>query len=259
LHQRKIIIAGIFRRRQRFGFFFANAKPTFAAMAYFEKPEPVSRVKFYFGLLAGILVIALLWPLDARVGAALDVAKNPAWQHFAWWCSKIGEGWVVAVVGIFLAILFMLLNSPRIASHIFFIGTVSLLAGLAATILRGLFGRTRPELHGPHGVPPGFYGVWHDGHWIIGKAAFSSFPSGHATTAVGLAAAAWLIHRGWGMVAAIYALAVLWSRIALQWHHLSDVLASTVLGIAMAVLLKPVLLTSVEFQFGNLYRAWKRK
>jgi membrane-associated phospholipid phosphatase len=76
---------------------------------------------------------------------------------------------------------------------------------------------------------------------------------------VGLAAAAWLVHRGWGTVAAIYALAVMWSRIALQCHHLSDVLASTVLGITMAVLLKPVLLTSVEFQFGNLHRAiWKK-
>jgi membrane-associated phospholipid phosphatase len=52
---------------------------------------------------------------------------------------------------------------------------------------------------------------------------------------------------------------VMWSRIALQCHHLSDELASTVLGIAMAVLLKPILLTSIEFQFGNINRAWKRK
>jgi membrane-associated phospholipid phosphatase len=121
--------------------------------------------------------------------------------------------------------------------------------------LRILTGRTRPLAH----AAQGFYGVWHDGHWIIGKYEFSAFPSGHAATAVGLAAAVWLVHRGWGAVAAVYALAVMWSRLALQCHHLSDVVASTVLAIPLAVMLKKVLLLSVEFQFGNLHRAWKKK
>jgi membrane-associated phospholipid phosphatase len=224
-------------------------------MAFFEKPAVVSRRQFYFWLLAGAVAVGVLWPLDGRVDAALDVTRNPALHRLAWWCSKIGEGWVVAVVGIFFAVVFLAMNLPRLAANVFFVGTVSLLAGLAATILRVLFGRTRPTAH----TAQGFYGVWQNGHWLIGKYEFSSFPSGHAATAVGLAAAAWLIHRGWGTVAAIYALAVMWSRIALQCHHLSDVLASTVLGIAMAVLLKPILLTSVEFQFGNMNRAWKRK
>ena len=187
--------------------------------------------------------------------AALDVTHNPALHQLAWWCSKIGEGWVVAVAAMVFAALFVFLNLPRLAANIFFVGLSSLLAGLAATILRVLFGRTRPIAH----APQGFYGVWHNGQWIFGKFEFSSFPSGHAATAVGLAAAAWLLHRGWGAVAAVYALAVMWSRIALQCHHLSDVLASTVLGIALVVLLKPLLLPWVEFQFGNFHRAWRKK
>jgi membrane-associated phospholipid phosphatase len=101
--------------------------------------------------------------------------------------------------------------------------------------------------------------VWHDGHWILGKYDFSSFPSGHAATAVGLAAAAWLIHRGWGAVGAVYALAVMWSRMALQCHHLSDVLASAVLSIVLAVWLKPLLLASMESQFCRLHRAVRKK
>jgi membrane-associated phospholipid phosphatase len=76
---------------------------------------------------------------------------------------------------------------------------------------------------------------------------------------VGLAAAAWLVHRGWGAVAAVYALAVMWSRLALQCHHLSDVVASAVLAVPLALLCKRVMLTSVEFQFGNLHRAWRKK
>jgi membrane-associated phospholipid phosphatase len=207
-------------------------------------------------LLAGAALVALVWPFDSRVDTMLDVTHKPYWHDVAWWCSKVGEGWVVGVAGIILAGIFFFASRPRVAANIFFIALTSELTGLAALILRVLSGRTRPS---NHDVPQGFYGLWHDGHWIVGKYQFSSFPSGHAATAVGLAAAAWLIHRGWGAVAAVYALAVMWSRLALQCHHLSDVIASAVLAVPLATMLKKVLLPSVEFQFGNLHRAWKKK
>ena len=206
-------------------------------------------------LLAGASLVALAWPFDNRVDAALDVTKNPLLHQFAWWCSKLGEGWVPAAAGIFFAIIFVLLNRPGVAAKIFFVALTCEVTGLAGLILRILTGRTRPLAH----AAQGFYGVWHDGHWIIGKYEFSAFPSGHAATAVGLAAAAWLVHRGWGAVAAVYALAVAWSRIALQCHHLSDVVASAALAIPLAVLAKKTLFPTVEFQFGNLHRAWKKK
>lgn len=219
-----------------------------------KSPLAFSR-RFWLWLLAGAGVVAAAFLLDDRVDAALDVTHAAAWKHFAWWCSKIGEGWVIAVAGIFLALVFLRVNRPRVAACIFFVALTSELTGLAATILRVLFGRTRPLAH----VPQGFYGVWHDGHWILGKYDFSSFPSGHAATAVGLAAAAWLVHRGWGAVAAVYALAVVWSRMALQCHHLSDVLASAVLSIALAVWLKPLLLPLLETQSGRLHRIGREK
>ncbi len=206
-------------------------------------------------LLAGLALIAIVWPFDDKVDSALDMTGHPLGQRIAWWCSKLAEGWVIGAVGIFFAIIFFLANRPRLAADIFFIALTSSLTGLVATILRVLFGRTRPT---NHLVPPGFYGLWHDGHWIVGKYQFSSFPSGHSGSAVGLAAAAWLIHRGWGAVAGVYALAVMWSRIALQCHHLSDVVGSTVLAIPLAILIRKVLAPSVEFQFGNWHRAWRK-
>jgi membrane-associated phospholipid phosphatase len=238
----------------RFGFFFAASTPTFAAMAFFEKPTPVPRGRLLLWLLIGAVIVALLWPLDGRVDAALDMSNNPTWHKIAWWCSKLGEGWVIIVAVLALSILFVLVDRPRAAAHIFYAGSVSILVGIVTLIVRALCGRARPTAH----VLPGFYGMWYDGHWIIGKHEFSSFPSGHTVTAVGLAAAVWLVHRGWGAVLAVYALAVAWSRLALQAHHLSDVLASTVIGIVGAMFLKPILLPSVEFQFGNLHRAWKK-
>jgi membrane-associated phospholipid phosphatase len=204
-------------------------------------------------LLAGVVVVAASFWLDNAVDAALDVTPMPAWKHFAWWCSKIGEGWVIAVWGIATALICLFARRPKLAAAVLHVALAALLIGLAATILRVLFGRTRPL---NHDVPQGFYGVWHDGHWLLGKFAFSSFPSGHAATAMGLMAAAWLINRRWGMTALIYALAVTWSRIALQCHHLSDVLASTVLAIAGAFVLQAKLQPFVESQFAKLHRIW---
>jgi len=74
---------------------------------------------------------------------------------------------------------------------------------------------------------------------------------------VGLAAAAWLVHRGWGAAAAVYALAVMWSRIALQCHHLSDVIASTALAIPLALLARQALLPALEYQFDRLHGWWR--
>ena len=206
-----------------------------------------------FWLLAGAAAVAGAFFLDQRVDAALDVTNHPAANHFAWWCSKLGEGQIVGGAGVFLSAMFLVLRRTRVAADIFFVTAASLLIGLAGTIVRILVGRTRPELHGPPGVAQGFYGVWHDGHWIIGKAAFSAFPSGHAALAVGLAASVWLLHRGWGLVAAIYALAVMWSRVALQWHHLSDVVASAVLAVALALVMRKFLRPTVEFQFDRFF------
>lgn len=216
-------------------------------------PKPLFKLLLW--LLAGAAAVALVWPFDSRVDAALDAAKNVRLHDFARWCSKLGEGWVPAVAGVFFAAVFLLANRPQIAARIFFVALTSEITGLAGLILRVLTGRTRPTAH----AAQGFYGVWHGGHWIIGKYEFSAFPSGHAATAVGLAAAAWLAHRGWGAIAAVYALLVAWSRVALECHHLSDVVASAALAIPLAMVAKKALLPSVEFQFGNLRRAWKRK
>ena len=219
-------------------------------MALLQKAD----ANLWLWLLPGAGAIALAWPLDNRVDAALDASRDLSLHQVAWWCSKLGEGWVPAAAGLGLAILYLLLRRPGVAAKIIFVTLTSVLTGLAGFILRVLIGRTRPLAH----EPQGFYGVWHGGHWIIGKYEFSSFPSGHAATAVGLAAATWLVHRGWGALALVYALAVMWSRLALQCHHLSDVVASAVLAIPLAVLFKKILLPSVEFQVGNLDRAWRK-
>jgi len=209
---------------------------------------PNSKWKFLFRLFLGVAAIALAWRLDNRVDAALDVAGKPSLQKLAWWCSEIGEGWAVAAWGILSATIFFLMKRPEAAAKIFFVALTSEIAGLASIIVRAFVGRTRPNAHAAQGI----YGLWHDGHWIIGKYEFSSFPSGHSAVAAGLAAAVWLFNPRWGAVAAVYAVAVMWSRIAQESHHLSDVTASTALAIPIAVLMKKHFASANEIFFEKL-------
>jgi membrane-associated phospholipid phosphatase len=202
----------------------------------------------FLWILAGVAAIALAWQLDGKVDAALDAAGKPALQKLAWWFSKIGEGEIVALWGILCAVIFFLMKRSDVAAKIFFVALTSEIAGLVSIILRAFVGRTRPNAHAPQGI----YGLWHDGHWIVGKYEFSSFPSGHSAVAVGLAAAAWLFNPRWGAVAAVYAVAVMWSRIAQGSHHLSDVIASIVLAIPIAVLMKKYFASSNEIFFEKL-------
>ena len=220
------------------------ARPYNQAVALPQK----SLTRFLLWLLAGVVAIALAWLLDNRVDAALSASKNPSLHRLAWWCSKLAEGWVPALAGIFFTVVFILLHRPIVAAKIVFVVLTCEFTGGVAIFVRLLAGRTRPNAD----VPQGFYGVWHAGHWIIGRYEFSAFPSGHSATAAGLAAAAWMVHRGWGTVAALFALAVMWSRIIMQAHHLSDVMASAVLAIPLAMLSKKVLLPRLESHFANL-------
>jgi membrane-associated phospholipid phosphatase len=181
----------------------------------------------------------------------LNVHNRPVQHAFAMFFSKLGEGWFPALLGIFLAIVFVRRHRPDIAAKIFFVLLTGELAGLTAVIVRLFAGRSRPSAHD---IPQGFYGMWYDGHWIIGQFDFSAFPSGHAAITAGLATAAWMLHRRWGVALALFALAVSWSRVAFQSHHFSDVVASVVLAVPLAVTLKKALLPYLEVRFAKFER-----
>jgi membrane-associated phospholipid phosphatase len=103
--------------------------------------------------------------------------------------------------------------------------------GLAANVVRLLTGRTRPSA----AIAPGWYGLWNHGVWIAGKYEYSSFPSAHTAVAIACVVPLWLLTPGrWRMPVAVpatmIALCIAASRILLNAHHLSDVLASVWLG-----------------------------
>lgn len=106
----------------------------------------------------------------------------------------------------------------------------STLAGMTVNASRLTTGRTRPRAE----APQGWYGSRHDGRWLIGKADFNSFPSGHTATAVGFAGVLLFGAPAWGSVTIAIAGLIAYSRILLGAHHPSDVVAATVIALAVA-------------------------
>lgn len=106
----------------------------------------------------------------------------------------------------------------------------STLAGMAVNASRLTTGRTRPRAE----AAQGWYGPHHDGRWLIGKTDFNSFPSGHTATAVGFAGVLLFGAPAWGSIAVAIAGLIAYSRLLLGAHHPSDVVAATIVALAVA-------------------------
>jgi undecaprenyl-diphosphatase len=100
---------------------------------------------------------------------------------------------------------------------------------LAGELLKGMIGRGRPFVGGAANPYNFSMFSWNE--------AYSSLPSGHATTACALAFAVSALWPRTTWVMVLYAVAIALSRLVLLAHHPSDVVAGALLGVigAMAV------------------------
>lgn len=182
----------------------------------------------------------LIWGsfrIDAPVRAAVvashdkDWRKSPDFQfHSA--VRKYGD-WPFLMAACLVALVAArLLKSRRWMRVVAAAMIASTLSGMLGNVSRLTTGRTRPR-ESPK-IEQGFYGPWHDGHLLIGKSAYNSFPSGHTATAFGLAAVLLFACPAVGVVAVAGAGQVAWSSIVLGAHHPSDVTVSIILSFFVA-------------------------
>jgi undecaprenyl-diphosphatase len=193
-------------------------------------------------LVLGVLVAALLIGcamllLDAH-GVAF-AATLPLWAVDTFnEITDFGKSsWVLIPIGAAI-VLAMLVASPA-AGHMANLVLASLvvrlsyvflavaLPGLFVTIVKRLIGRVRPSAAGPFAYMP-----W---SW---KPAFASMPSGHATTAAAAAIAIGLLWPRARAPMAIYAALIFASRIIIQAHFVSDVIAGAFVGGLGAILVR---------------------
>jgi membrane-associated phospholipid phosphatase len=197
-----------------------------------SNPEPAQarRLPFVLGS-AGVILLVLAFMIDGSVDRWVAANQVASWHNVAQMCSHyFAWHWLMgfAVVGLALAWCF---GRREIMRVICVMMIAASLAGLCADVVRGITGRTRPYFKD---VPQGFYGV-HDGsRWLITKHAYNSFPSGHTAAITGFTVPL-LVWRRRLIVAVVPLIGIVAAaRIYLGSHHLSDVVASVILGTFIA-------------------------
>ena len=190
------------------------------------------------GALAGIVLVAFAMLLiDAR--GFTFAGTLPLW--FVDTFNEITDfgksGWLLIPIGglIVLAAMIATPAAGRIANlvltslivRISYVFIAIALPSLFVTIAKRLIGRLRPSVDGPFVYVP-----W---SW---DAAHASMPSGHATTAVAAAIAVGALWPRARVVMWIYAVLILASRVIIQAHFVSDVLAAAFVGGFGAILVR---------------------
>jgi undecaprenyl-diphosphatase len=188
------------------------------------------------GWKAGIVWLAVLlaaavigfW-LDPIVLPWVSEHSNKAVKNFAAFLSKVGDWPELMVLG--AAGLFLLRHHRRLVTVVLCMMIAATLAGAAVNSSRLFSGRARPN---NTEVTPGWYGVFHDGKWLLDKYKYHSFPSGHTGSALAFFGVIGFAFRRWSWAFLLFGLAIGWSRICLNAHYFSDVLVGGVVGLFFA-------------------------
>jgi membrane-associated phospholipid phosphatase len=196
----------------------------------------------------GLVLISLAFWVDDYVGDHWKLRYRNSFYQWAGLLSKIGNWPSLLAIGTLFSLWFHVRGRIETSRLLLVVLVAGILTGFSSTIIHCAAGRTRPNAH----LRQGFYGPYHNSHWTVGRYEYSSFPSGHTATVVGMTAAFWMWRRRLAVPFGIFAVAVGWSRIAMNSHHLSDVVAAAVWG----VLVGPWMFTLIEPRLQGWARWW---
>ena len=186
-----------------------------------------TRKFLWLALLAVVMTLGLLlMPYDVALLTRLhfwnddqDATARGLSRFLSFWGNY-------PVYNVSLAVLIWLYGVGRKSSKWRRIALVCLLAasfaGLFDDAIRMTVGRPRPDTNLPdhfHGFTNAFEGT------------YQSFPSGHAATTFGTAAALLVCDLPLGLLATAYAFAVIWARLELYRHYPSDIIVGAAIGI----------------------------
>jgi membrane-associated phospholipid phosphatase len=180
-----------------------------------------------------IIVISYLFT-DLPVAQYFS-ALNQETRNVFEWITKAGISTVYLIVSLGLFIFFRWIRKHRRYADraLLFFSNIAL-SGILANIVKFLVGRLRPKMlfeKGLYGFDPFRVGY-----------EFNSFPSGHAATVFAIAVSCSIFWPKYRILFFMFAMTVALSRLVLNAHYPSDVLAGAYIGTMTAIMMKRYLL-----------------
>ena len=184
-----------------------------------------------------------LWGAFEMDAAVLEIARNHSNGWSRWVARQVslwGDWYGIAAIGLLGWWQARRRNAPQWKRLWLVMGICGALGGLGANVIRTLSGRARPN----GGAAAGWYGPSKGLRLAKSAHAFQSFPSAHTGVVAGFCAPlGWVALRSrrrksmlLGLSLALSGTALMaWSRIWVGAHHLSDVLAASLLGWGIAL------------------------
>jgi membrane-associated phospholipid phosphatase len=187
----------------------------------------------------GAAIIVLMYALDAWEIGLMPTRGTPS----LWWVRILTDfgkdEYVLASLGILLIAVAIAAPALRgiqrslmlgLGTRLQFLFCAVAVSSLVTEVIKWCVGRGRPFVGGEANV----FNFSH----FAGTPAYSSFPSGHATTAFALALAVSAVWPQARTVMAVYALAIAATRLVLLAHHPSDVVAGALIGVIGALFVR---------------------
>ncbi len=175
-----------------------------------------------------LLTVALAFVGDAPIDAWVRANPDSQWKPLAWFVTRYGEWYFLLAAALVAWGAAVWWKQGRLETLALAMALTCGATGATATLIRSVSGRTRPNA----ATAQGWYGLHHNGCWNIGRSEFNSFPSGHVGAAVGFVMPLILGTRRGRWLGVGFGLAMGWARVFTGYHHLSDVVVATIIGVA---------------------------
>jgi membrane-associated phospholipid phosphatase len=200
----------------------SSAKASGVSGAALEEPKP--RALWWLLLVAlAILVSAISFWYDDALWNWIRENQNRSIKQFAGWLGDYGDWPELMVLGCAGVGFGWWLKKREWVKVILCMVLASTLAGVTINTVRLTTGRARPN---NQEAALEWYGVWHEGNWMMFRNKYNAFPSGHSATAFGFFGVIVFARRRWGWLFLGVAGTIAWSRLYLGAHHLSDVVVA---------------------------------
>jgi membrane-associated phospholipid phosphatase len=192
------------------------------------------------------VIVLLMWAVFLADASVVELVRLRASGWSRWLAGRVsywGDWYGVAGIGGLLWLAGRRPGWARLQKLVLVMGLCAAVSGISANVIRSVSGRARPFTS----AAPGWYGPGPGLKvWSRGARDFQSFPSAHTSVVAGfcapLALAALASRRRrvrfLGVLAAAGGTGLMaWARVWAGAHHLSDVVAASLLGLVVGMIL----------------------